>query len=89
MEMIRKNDVGAVVEDVQGRLVTLGLLSEEQRTGVADDATIAALESFCASNGIARTQENAEKIWSCLIDACYQLGIAPCTCACPSSTAMT
>lgn len=74
MEMIRKNDVGAVVEDVQGRLVTLGLLSEEQRTGVADDATIAALESFCASNGIARTQENAEKIWSCLIDACYQLG---------------
>ena len=46
MEMIRKNDVGAVVEDVQGRLVTLGLLSEEQRTGVADDATIAALESF-------------------------------------------
>ena len=74
MEMIRKNDVGAVVEDVQGRLVTLGLLSEEQRTRVADDATIAALESFCASNGIARTQENAEKIWSCLIDACYQLG---------------
>lgn len=74
MDTIRINDKGAVVEDVQGKLCSVGLLAEDQLTGVADEATMAALERFCAGNGLEYSDENMDKIWSRLIDASYQLG---------------
>ena len=39
METIKIGDAGAAVEDVQQRLATVGHLTEEQVTGVYDEAT--------------------------------------------------
>lgn len=74
MGMFKLNETGAKVEDVQSRLRIVGLLTEDQCTGVVDGDTVAALETFCAQKGIKRVPENAQKIWAALVDDSYQLG---------------
>lgn len=74
METIRKNDTGAAVEDVQGKLCALGFLSEGDCSGVFDDATIGALQAFCRDAGLREAEELDEKTWSALLDASFSLG---------------
>lgn len=74
MDTIRKNDSGAAVEDVQGKLEALGFLAEADKTGVFDDASIAALHAFCADAGLRESDEIDEKTWAALLDASFRLG---------------
>lgn len=74
MNSIRKGDSGAAVEDVQERLVTLGLLAEGSVSGVFDDATLSALHSFCEKAGMPPCEEVDSKVWSALVDASYHMG---------------
>lgn len=74
METIKRQDTGVTVEDVQQRLVTVGLLDESQVTGVFDDATATAVRAFRRQEGLADAEEIDEKAWSALVDASYRLG---------------
>ena len=74
MEPIKRNDTGAAVEDVQQRLHRLGHLTEDQVTGVFDDATVQALAEFCAAAALPVTEEVDDKVWPALVDASYNLG---------------
>lgn len=74
METIKPYDSGAAVEDIQQRLVTLGLLNESQVSGTYDDATIKAVESFRAENEFPSGEDVTEKVWSALVDATYSMG---------------
>lgn len=74
METIRRNDRGAAVADVQGKLASLGLLPEAAATGTYDDATAAAVARFCADQGLPASEEVDEKTWAALLDATFQLG---------------
>lgn len=74
MDIIRKNDTGAAVEDVQGKLAGLGFLDDSQITGNFDEATEDALMAFCEENGILASRQVDEKIWAALLDATFHLG---------------
>lgn len=74
MEVIKKGDAGAAVEDVQERLARIGRLERSQVTGVYDDFTAQAVESFSRSAGLPPTEEVTEKLWSALVDASYAMG---------------
>lgn len=74
METIKPHDSGAAVEDIQQRLVTLGLLDEEQVSGTYDAATITAVEAFRAMNDFPAGEDVTEKVWSALVDATYSMG---------------
>lgn len=74
MELIKKHDTGAAVEDVQSKLVHLGFLDELQVTGVFDDPTQAALVAFCTSVGLTPRDAVDDAIWAALIDASFTLG---------------
>ncbi len=65
---------GAAVEDVQQRLVLLGLLSESDIDGIYGEKTAAAVNRFCAIHGLSQTGEVDEKTWSTLVDASYSIG---------------
>lgn len=74
MEVIKRGDTGAAVEDVQERLVLVGFLDKAQVTGEFDEATAQAVAAFAQSVGLAPTEEVAEKLWAALVDASYALG---------------
>lgn len=74
METIRQGDSGAAVEDVQQRLVTIGLLESSQVSGSFDAATAAAVAEFRARSGIEAGTEVDEKTWAALVDASYHIG---------------
>lgn len=74
MEVIKKGDTGAAVEDVQGKLISLGFLPTEGKTGEYDDATAGAVERFCAQNDLPASREVDERTWAALLDATFQLG---------------
>lgn len=74
MMTIHPGDKGAAVEDVQQRLVTIGLLQENQVSGVYDDDTADAVRSFRKSSGVSDGDEVDEKTWSALVDASYHIG---------------
>ena len=74
MEPIKRNDMGAAVEDVQQRLARIGHLPEDAVTGTFDDATAAALADFCAAAALPIAEEVTEKVWSALVDASFNLG---------------
>ena len=74
MMTIHPGDKGAAVEDVQQRLVTIGLLQESQVNGVYDDDTADAVRSFRKRSGVLEGDEVDEKTWSALVDASYHIG---------------
>lgn len=74
MDIIRKNDQGAAVEDVQRKLASLGFLDEASITGVFDDVTIASIEAFCKAHNLAPIQEVDSTVWAALLDATFVMG---------------
>ncbi len=74
METIRLNNTGSAVEDVQQRLVVVGLLDESDVDGVFGASTASAVRAFCAQSGLPSGDEVDEKVWAALVDATYRLG---------------
>lgn len=74
METIKRHDKGPAVEDVQQRLVTVGVLDEAAVDGEFGDATAAAVRAFCESSGLPLSDEVTDKVWSALVDASFRLG---------------
>ena len=74
MDVIRKDDAGAAVQDVQQKLAALGFLEEEQISGVFDDTTIAAVEAFCRAHALSPVQQVDDAVWAALLDASFTLG---------------
>ncbi|OUO92052.1 peptidoglycan-binding protein [Gordonibacter sp. An230] len=74
METIKRHDKGPAVEDVQQRLVTVGVLDEADVDGVFGDATAAAVRAFCERSGLPSSDEVTDKVWSALVDASFRLG---------------
>ena len=74
MMTIHPGDSGAAVEDVQQRLVTIGLLEESQVTGSFDETTVAAVRAFRNRVHIEKGDTVDEKTWSALVDASYHIG---------------
>lgn len=74
METIGLHSSGAAVEDVQQRLVSLGLLSESSIDGVFGEETAAAVRAFRVRFGLEAGGDVTDKVWAALVDATYQLG---------------
>lgn len=74
METISLNDKGPAVEDVQQRLVTVGLLDAACVDGVFGQETAAAVRAFRAGQHLPVGDDVTEKVWSALVDASYNLG---------------
>lgn len=74
MEIIKRHDEGAAVEDVQQRLSIVGLFSEKDIDGQFGPRTAAAVEAFCVQAGLPVRDEVTSKVWSALVDASYSLG---------------
>ena len=74
MKTIGQGDSGAAVEDVQQRLVTIGLLDESCVSSRFDEKTAAAVRAFREKTGIEPGEEVDEKVWSALVDASYHIG---------------
>lgn len=74
MELIRKNDTGAAVEDVQQKLADLGFLDQGAVSGTFDDATVQAVGAFCRENGLEATAQVDDRVWAALLDASFQMG---------------
>lgn len=74
MEVIRLNDTGAAVEDVQRKLANLGFLDEAQVSGAFSAETAQAVEAFCRAHALSPTQEVDDVVWAALLDASFVLG---------------
>lgn len=74
MELIQKNDTGAAVEDIQGKLAELGFLQASQITGVFDGVTEEALLEFCRTNHLPESRQVDDRLWAQLLDATFRLG---------------
>ena len=74
MDTIKRGDTGAAVEDVQGKLNALNLLSADACTGSFDAATEQAVRAFCRNQGLPEIGEVDQKTWAALLDASFQLG---------------
>ena len=74
METIKRHDTGPAVEDVQQRLVTIGLLDPADVDGAFGDTTAEAVQAFCGGAGLPLTDEVTEKVWAALVDASFTLG---------------
>ncbi len=74
METIKRHDKGPAVEDVQQRLVAVGVLDEAAVDGEFGDATAAAVRAFCKRSGLPLSDEVTDKVWSALVDASFRLG---------------
>ena len=74
MKTIRSGDTGAAVEDVQNRLVTIGLLQEGAVDGVFGDMTASAVRRFREKVNLEPGDEVDERTWSALVDASYHIG---------------
>ena len=74
MKTIQLGDSGAAVEDVQQRLVAVGLLEQGHVTGVFDEATAEAVRAFRSQSGMTPSGKVDDKTWSALVDASYHIG---------------
>jgi peptidoglycan hydrolase-like protein with peptidoglycan-binding domain len=72
---IREGDRGAAVEDVQKRLITLGVdLGPTGVDGVFLGATCAAVREFQRARGLDEDGEVGDHTWAALVDATFALG---------------
>lgn len=74
METIKTGAEGAAVEDVQQRLVTIGLLPESAVDGRFGPVTAAAVSNFREQLGMGIIGEVDAKTWAALVDASYNIG---------------
>lgn len=75
MRPIRTGDRGAAVEDVQRRLVSLGVdLGPTGVDGVFLGATCAAVRAFQSDHGLDEDGEVGPLTWAALVDATFTLG---------------
>ena len=74
METISINSTGPAVEDVQQRLATIGLLSEDTVDGVFGPETATAVRAFRANAGLPAGEDVTDKVWAALVDASFHMG---------------
>lgn len=75
MRPIRESDRGAAVEDVQKRLITLGVdLGPTGVDGVFLGATCAAVRAFQRDRGLDEDGEVGAHTWAALVDATFAMG---------------
>lgn len=74
MQTIRPGDSGAAVEDVQQRLVAVGLLQEGAVDGTFGDETAKAVRQLRERSGLEPGDEVDERAWAALVDASFSLG---------------
>lgn len=74
MDPIKKGHTGAAVEDVQNRLVIIGLMTSDQVDGVFGDETERAVRAFRKQRNLPDSDEIDNQAWSLLVDASFQLG---------------
>lgn len=75
LKPIRQGDRGPAVEDVQRRLLALGYdLGPTGVDGVFLGATLSAVSSFQATQGLAEDGAVGPATWSALVDATFRLG---------------
>lgn len=74
MNIIEPQSSGDAVEDVQMRLVSLGLLTDDDVTGTFDEKTARAIATFRSSMNLPQGTSVDEKVWNALVDASYRLG---------------
>ena len=74
METIKQGASGDAVEDIQQRLVTIGLLPESAVDGQFGPVTAAAVGNFREQLGMGIIGEVDAKTWSALVDASYNIG---------------
>lgn len=74
MRTIKSGDKGAAVEDVQHRLVVLGLLEERDVDGDFGKRTAEAVRRFCDERALDETDEVTETVWNELVATTYKLG---------------
>lgn len=74
MNIIEPQSSGDAVEDVQMRLVSLGLLTDDNVTGTFDETTARAIAAFRRSMHLPQGTTVDEKVWNALVDASYRLG---------------
>ena len=75
MRPIREGDRGAAVEDVQRRLITLGVdLGPTGVDGVFLGATCAAVRAFQRARGLDEDGEVGDHTWAALVDATFAPG---------------
>ena len=74
MEIIKRNDTGPAVEDVQQRLVAAGCMDAHDVDGVFGEHTADAVRAFRERAGLANGDVIDEKTWSALVDASFHMG---------------
>lgn len=74
MDALRRQSVGAAVEDVQQRLARLGYLDSAAVDGVFGESTAAAVSAFRTASGLSAAEEVDDKTWAALVDASFCLG---------------
>lgn len=74
MQTIEYGSSGAAVEDVQHRLVIIGLLQEKDVDGVFGERTLEAINRFCEDAALPQTNSVDTKTWNALVSATYNLG---------------
>ncbi len=74
MEIIKINDTGAAVEDVQQRLAVVGLLDRASIDGVFGPATAAAVRAFREQARLTPGDDVDDRVWAALVDESYRMG---------------
>ncbi len=74
MEIIKRDNSGPAVEDIQQRLIAIGLLDEWEADGAFGELTGRAVREFCKKYQLPETEEVDERVWSALVDASFSLG---------------
>ena len=76
MEPIREGMIGAMVEDVQERLISLGyeIDAAERKACSFGVSTSGAVCRFRVEHGLAALPQIDTACWSVLVDECYQMG---------------
>ena len=76
MDPIRESMTGAVVEDVQERLASLGFDIDEgeRKTSTFGSSTANAVARFRLGQNLPLSSEVDATCWSALVDECYQMG---------------
>lgn len=75
MKPIKKGDIGAAVEDIQQRLISLGYdIGDERIDAVFGDKTAEALIAFKRKHGLGELPELDRTCWNTLVDESFSMG---------------